>query len=181
MATVPPKPIAADKTTKKKKQGVPGEEEKMAEVGGDGSMSTAALEAQLQSLRDKSNSLSQELTQRLASSESGQNLLQIGPSLSTLPPDLSSLLSSASPLLEEMQIYVKQNEVEYDRLLQLQQSIQTSSQKSLLSQHCIDVWQELTHAEEDLLMISNQKLFSAHNNNSSAAGMTMNSEKGYGK
>jgi len=124
-------------------------------------MSTTALELQLQRLRDKSNELSQELTQRLASSESGQNLLSIGPSLSTLPPDISSLITATKPLLESVSEYLESNQAEYERLIQLQHSINYSSQKAQLARECMDIWQELTHAEESiLLLLSNQsKLF----------------------
>ena len=138
-------------------------------------MSTTALELQLQRLRDKSNELSQELTQRLASSESGQNLLSIGPSLSTLPPDISSLITATKPLLESVSEYLESNQAEYERLIQLQHSINYSSQKAQLARECMDIWQELTHAEESiLLLLSNQsKLFQTI--------VEVNSDKAYGE
>ena len=54
------------------------------------SLSTVALDHKLRCLREISNQHSQALTQKLANSQSGQNLLHIGSSLSTLPPDLHS-------------------------------------------------------------------------------------------
>jgi conserved oligomeric Golgi complex subunit 2 len=62
-------------------------------------MSTSALETKLKELRERSNKHSQLLTAKLASSQSGQNLLHIGTSLSTLPPDLHSLLTQLHPVL----------------------------------------------------------------------------------
>jgi hypothetical protein len=58
-------------------------------------LSTSALENKLRQLREESNQLNQELPKKLASSQSGQNLLHIGSSLSTLPPDLHSLSSKS--------------------------------------------------------------------------------------
>jgi len=62
------------------------------------SLSTAALELKLKELQEEARDHSQVLTKKLSSSQSGQNLLHIGSSLSTLPPDLHSLLTTVHPL-----------------------------------------------------------------------------------
>lgn len=90
-------------------------------------LSTPALEKKLKELKDKSNDLSQVLTQKLASSQSGQNLLHIGTSLSTLPPGLHSLLTQIHPLVsateqtEQKHVQVLQTLVEHSNRIRKEQ------------------------------------------------------------
>lgn len=115
-----------------------------------GCIPTAELESKLQSLREQSNRLSQELTQRLATSESGQNLMQIGPSLSTLPPDLHSLITCIKPLLHDVEEYVEANTVELDRLQHYQLSIEASSARAQHARQCVALYEDLCAGERDV-------------------------------
>lgn len=63
-------------------------------------LSTAHLQSHYEALVQLAQEHSQTLTQKLATSQSGQDLLHIGTSLSTLPPDLHSLLMELHPLLQ---------------------------------------------------------------------------------
>jgi len=113
-------------------------------------ISTAELESKLQSLREQSNKLSQELTQRLATSESGQNLMQIGPSLSTLPPDLHSLITCIQPLLNDVEEYVEANSVELNRLQQYQLDIEACSTRAQHARQCASIYEDLCAGERDV-------------------------------
>eukprot|EP00569_Conticribra_weissflogii_P009422 CAMPEP_0171371436 /NCGR_PEP_ID=MMETSP0879-20121228/8638_1 /TAXON_ID=67004 /ORGANISM="Thalassiosira weissflogii, Strain CCMP1336" /LENGTH=188 /DNA_ID=CAMNT_0011880033 /DNA_START=50 /DNA_END=613 /DNA_ORIENTATION=- len=86
--------------------------------------STPHLQSRLSSLRAQSHALSTELTKKLATSRSGQSLLHIGPSLSTLPPDLALLSESLAPLLKEVEEYEKCNRDELERLVALGRRVQ---------------------------------------------------------
>lgn len=104
---------------------------------------TASLEAKLRTLREQSQKHSQALTQKLATSQSGQNLLHIGTSLSTLPPDLHSLLTQLHPLLSG----TEENEKEYYELLQ---KLVASANEIRILQRRIDNAQECAQLYEDL-------------------------------
>ena len=113
-------------------------------------ISTSELESKLQTLREQSNKLSQELTQRLATSESGQNLMQIGPSLSTLPPDLHSLITYIQPLLNDVEEYVEANSVELNRLQQYQLDIEACSTRAQHARQCASIYEDLCAGERDV-------------------------------
>lgn len=110
-------------------------------------LSTSALENKLRQLREESNQLNQELTQKLASSQSGQNLLHIGSSLSTLPPDLHSLLTQLHPVLSASELFEKQNLQDLQRLTDVVTEIRTQQQRSLHASECADLYADLTAAE----------------------------------
>ena len=110
-------------------------------------LSTSALENKLRQLREESNQLNQELTQKLASSQSGQNLLHIGSSLSTLPPDLHSLLTQLHPVLSASELFEKQNLQDLHRLTDAVTEIRTQQQRSLHASECADLYADLTAAE----------------------------------
>ena len=112
-----------------------------------GTLSSAALENRLHILREKSNELSQTLTQRLATSQSGQNLLHIGPSLSTLPPDLHSMKMYITPLHEDIQLYEQKLRVELQRVVNLANSIKVAKHRSNNAKECADLYQDLLAAE----------------------------------
>lgn len=111
---------------------------------------TSDLESKLHALREQSNKLSQELTQRLATSESGQNLMQIGPSLSTLPPDLHSLITCIKPLLHDVEEYVEANAVELERLEQYQLNIEACSARAQHARQCVALYEDLSAGERDV-------------------------------
>lgn len=110
-------------------------------------LSTSALENKLRQLREESNQLNQELTQKLASSQSGQNLLHIGSSLSTLPPDLHSLLTQLHPVLSASELFEKQNLQDLQRLTDAATEIRTQQQRSLHAAECADLYADLAAAE----------------------------------
>ena len=112
--------------------------------------STPYLQQRLQQLKTQSHELSTELTKRLATSRSGQSLLHIGPSLSTLPPDLSSLIDALTPLLGEVQNYESLNRCELERLVGEGQSVQTAIRKREFAVECAEIYSDLVGAEEVL-------------------------------
>jgi len=90
--------------------------------------STPYLQSRLSQLKIQSQNLSTELTKKLASSRSGQSLLNIGPSLSTLPPDLTSLIDALSPLLSEVSNYESINIDELTKLVNQGKVVQCTIQ-----------------------------------------------------
>jgi hypothetical protein len=110
-------------------------------------LSTSALETKLRQLREQSNQLNQELTQKLASSQSGQNLLHIGSSLSTLPPDLHSLLTQLHPLLSASEQFEKLSLQDLSKLTDAATEIRTQQQRSLHAAECADLVADLAAAE----------------------------------
>jgi hypothetical protein len=110
-------------------------------------LSTSALENKLRQLREESNQLNTELTQKLASSQSGQNLLHIGSSLSTLPPDLHSLLTQLHPVLSASELFEKQNLQDLQRLTDAVTEIRTQQQRSLHAAECAELYADLAAAE----------------------------------
>jgi hypothetical protein len=110
-------------------------------------MSTSALEAKLKELREKSNKHSQILTAKLASSQSGQNLLHIGTSLSTLPPDLHSLLTQLHPVLSSAEATEKQFLQRLQRLVQCGNEIRLEERRVQTARDCAELYQDLLAAE----------------------------------
>jgi conserved oligomeric Golgi complex subunit 2 len=110
-------------------------------------MSTSALENKLRDLREKSNKHSQILTQKLASSQSGQNLLHIGTSLSTLPPDLHSLLTQLHPVLSSAEATEKKYMQQLQKLVDQGNQIRLERRKVYCAKECADLYQDLLAAE----------------------------------
>jgi hypothetical protein len=110
-------------------------------------MSTSALERKLRDLREKSNKHSQILTQKLASSQSGQNLLHIGTSLSTLPPTLHSLLTQLHPVLSSAESTEKQYLQQLSKLVKCGNEIRFENRKVDHAMECADLYQDLQAAE----------------------------------
>lgn len=113
-------------------------------------MPTSALEAKLRALREKSNEHSQILTQKLASSQSGQNLLHIGTSLSTLPPDLHSLLTQLHPVLSAAEATEQVQIKKLQDLVQNANEIRTEQRRMIHASECADLYQDLLAAERDV-------------------------------
>jgi hypothetical protein len=110
-------------------------------------MSTSALESKLKDLKEKSNKHSQLLTAKLASSQSGQNLLHIGTSLSTLPPDLHSLLTQLHPVLSSAESTEKQYLQRLERLVQCGNDIRLEERRVQHAKDCAELYQDLLAAE----------------------------------
>ncbi|KAL3903908.1 MAG: hypothetical protein SGARI_005167 [Bacillariaceae sp.] len=110
-------------------------------------MSTSALESKRKDLKEKSNKHSQILTAKLASSQSGQNLLHIGTSLSTLPPDLHSLLTQLHPVLSSAESTEKQYLQRLERLVQCGNEIRVEERRVQHAKDCAELYQDLLAAE----------------------------------
>jgi hypothetical protein len=110
-------------------------------------MSTSALETKLKDLRGKSNKHSQILTAKLASSQSGQNLLHIGTSLSTLPPDLHSLLTQLHPVLSCAETTEKEYLQRLQRLVNCGNDIRFEERRVNNSRECAGLYEDLLAAE----------------------------------
>jgi len=115
-------------------------------------LSTTTLENRLHILREKSNALSQTLTQKLATSQSGQNLLHIGPSLSTLPPDLHSLEQNLAPLIQDVEEYDLACRKELSRIVQLGNQVRLTQRRSKQASECADMYHDLMASEALLKM-----------------------------
>jgi conserved oligomeric Golgi complex subunit 2 len=110
-------------------------------------MSTSALESKLKDLKEKSNKHSQLLTAKLASSQSGQNLLHIGTSLSTLPPDLHSLLTQLHPVLSSAEVTEKHYLQRLERVVKCGNDIRLEERRVQNAKDCALLYQDLLAAE----------------------------------
>ena len=110
-------------------------------------MSTSALESKLRDLKEKSNKHSQVLTAKLASSQSGQDLLHIGTSLSTLPPDLHSLLTQLHPVLSAAESTEKQYLQHLQKLVKCGNEIRSEQRRVDHAKECADLYLDLMAAE----------------------------------
>jgi hypothetical protein len=108
---------------------------------------TSSLENKLKTLREEANKHSQVLTQKLASSPSGQNLLHIGSSLSSLPPDLHTLLSTLHPIVSAVESSEQRHLQNYQQLLAKRQDIQWATTRIQDAKECAELYQDLTAAE----------------------------------
>ena len=115
-------------------------------------MSTSALEAKLKELREKSNKHSQLLTAKLASSQSGQNLLHIGTSLSTLPPDLHSLLTQLHPVLSSAETTEKVHHENLAKLVECGNAIRQEQRRVIYTEGAADLYEDLVAAEHVVQM-----------------------------
>lgn len=113
-------------------------------------LSTQALETKLRALRDQSNKHSQALTQKLATSQSGQNLLHIGSSLSTLPPDLHSLLTHLHPVLSAAEGTEKQRLQSLQKLVACGNEIRAEQRRVEHAVECLALYEDLVAAEHDV-------------------------------
>ena len=110
-------------------------------------LSTPLLQSKLSHLQSQSASLASTLTARLASSPSGQSLLHMGPSLSTLPPDLHSLLSAVEPLCKSVADYQNLNQVELVRIVTAGKVIEREVRRGRQAELCRGLWNQLCAAE----------------------------------
>ena len=110
-------------------------------------MSNSALEAKARQLREQSNSHSQILTQKLASSQSGQNLLHMGTSLSTLPPDLHLLLQNLHPILSATELTEKQQMAQLEQVVLMRREILRQEKRCRQAEAAAELYQDLVAAE----------------------------------
>lgn len=116
---------------------------------------TSSLESQLHTLKERSQQLSQSLTQKLATSQSGQNLLHIGPSLSTLPPDLHSLITNLQPLKKDIELFQDKCFEEYKLLNDCSNNIEYMLRRCKNSNECANMYTDLVSAEHDIKLFNN--------------------------
>lgn len=113
-------------------------------------MSTSALENKLKDLKGKSIKHSQILTSKLASSQSGQNLLHIGTSLQTLPPDLHSLLTQLHPVLSCAETTEKEYLQRLQKLVECGNDIRFEERRVGNARDCAGLYEDLLAAENSL-------------------------------
>ena len=111
-------------------------------------MSTSTLQAKLKELKENANKHSQILTAKLASSQSGQNLLHIGTSLSTLPPDLHSLLTQLHPVLSAAESTEKQFLQRLEKLVDCGNEIRAQKRRVEHAHECADLYLDLLACEQ---------------------------------
>lgn len=110
---------------------------------------TTALEIKLRNLKEQSQKHSQSLTQKLATSQSGQNLLHIGTSLSTLPPDLHSLLTQLHPLLSATEAVEKELFTVLQNLVACANTVRLLQRRVDTARDCAQLYQELQASERN--------------------------------
>ena len=110
-------------------------------------MSTGSLETKLRQVRDAAQEHSQILTQKLASSPSGQNLLHIGTSLSTLPPDLHTLLTHMHPFVNVLEGFEQDQRKALITLVEKATAIRQDQHRVRTSERAADLYADLTSAE----------------------------------
>jgi hypothetical protein len=111
---------------------------------------TTALESKLKSLREQSQKHSQALTQKLATSQSGQNLLHIGTSLSTLPPDLHSLLTHLHPLLSDIEDYETSSVELLQDLVHRANEVRILQRRMEHARQCAQLYEDLQASEQTI-------------------------------
>jgi len=117
-------------------------------------MSTSALDSKLRQLQQQSAQLNQELTQKLASSQSGRNLLHIGSSLSSLPPDLHSLLQQLHPVLSASESTEKVFQHDLVTLTDKAGAIRQQQERSKAAAECAHLYADLLAAEHKVQAFS---------------------------
>lgn len=110
-------------------------------------MSTNSLESKLRQVRDAAQEHSQVLTQKLASSPSGQNLLHIGTSLSTLPPDLHTLLTHMHPFVNVLEGFEQDQRKALTTLVDKATAIRQDQHRVRTAERAADLYADLTSAE----------------------------------
>ena len=120
-------------------------------------MSTSALENKWKDLKAKSNKHSQILTAKLASSQSGQNLLHIGTSLQTLPPDLHSLLTQLHPVLSCAETAEKEYLKRLQKLVQYGNDIRFEERRVENTRECAGLYEDMLAAEHRLRKDASQR------------------------
>lgn len=110
-------------------------------------MSNATLESKAKHLREESAKHSAILTQKLASSDSGQNLLHIGTALSSLPPDLHSALTSLQPLTTATLTSEEHQAEQLEDILRCKKDIEHQQQRCKQAYSAVDIFSDLLAVE----------------------------------
>jgi hypothetical protein len=138
-----------------------------------GYLSTAALEQRLRKLKDESNAQSQLLTQKLAESQSGQNLLHMSTRLSTLPPLLHSLLQQLHPVLSSVEHAEKGTLDQLQRIRHHVVSVRIEQRRASHAVECSNLYRGVLSAERVLqqqrLYLRDTKANKLHNGSGSGA------------
>jgi hypothetical protein len=111
-------------------------------------LSSTSLEHKLKQLRDESYKHGQILTQKLASSQSGHNLLHIGTSLSTLPSDLSELNTHLQPIVSVTEQQEKKQMQMVEHIIEQYDTIQSIQRRILYTDHLSILYNDLLIAEQ---------------------------------
>ena len=111
------------------------------------SLSTSGLEYRLRQLREASAQHSQILTQKLASSQSGQHLLHMGSSLSTLPPDLHNLMTQLQPFVSTVEQAETQALQKLQALVTAASKVQHQARRIQQAQAAANLYADLQAAE----------------------------------
>jgi hypothetical protein len=122
-----------------------------------GYMSTTALEQRLRKLRNESNAHSQLLTQKLAESQSGQNLLHMSTRLSTLPPLLHSLVQNLHPALAAAEGLESSSVEKLQKIRRQLTDIRVEQRRSEAAAECADLCRDVLSAERILQQIRQKK------------------------
>jgi hypothetical protein len=117
-------------------------------------MSNSTLEAKAKQLREESAKHSAVLTQKLANSDSGQNLLHIGTALSSLPPDLHSALSSLQPLTAATATSEEHQTDQLTDILKCRKEIEHQRLRCRQARNAIDVYGDLVAVETTLQQLA---------------------------
>lgn len=110
-------------------------------------LSNSALEAKAKQLQQDSAKLSATLTQKLATSQSGQNLLHMGTSLSSLPPDLHSLLQNLHPILSASETTEKTVAGQLEKVAAGKKEIHKQQWRSRAALAAAETYQDLVAVE----------------------------------
>jgi hypothetical protein len=129
-----------------------------------GYLSTGALEQRLRKLRDESNAQSQLLTQKLAESQSGQNLLHMSTRLSTLPPVLHALLQQLHPVLNSAEQAEKGTLDQLQRIRQQVVNVRVEQRRAAHAVECSNLYRDVRSAERILLQQQQHRFNSTKKN-----------------
>ena len=121
-------------------------------------LSTPLLQSKLEALEQESSQLSTTLTAKLASSPSGQSLLHIGPSLSSLPPDLETLLETLRPFVSDVNEFHLCNEKELERIVTFGRKVEKECRRALHAKECREWFLELQAVEGVVQMMQDKGL-----------------------
>lgn len=110
-------------------------------------LSTIALEQKAKQLQEQASKHGQTLTQKLASSQSGQNLLHMGSRLRTLPPDLHSLLTNLHPVQASAEKTEEKQLKSLNELVEQATTIRLINRRVHNAEECSNAYVDLLAAE----------------------------------
>jgi len=110
-------------------------------------MSTSGLEVKLRDLKNQSSKHGQALTQKLASSQSGQDLLHIGTSLQSLPSDLHAMLQQLHLVVSSAESSETKYLQQLKDLVQVGMGIRHEQRRVAQAKGCADLYRDIQAAE----------------------------------